>query len=376
MRYLSFDIECCDRQHICEFGYVITDENFKIIDKQVFVINPEKKFNLTGRPHQDDLKLFFSDEEYYAGEKFPYYYERIKELLTTKEQIVVGHAVSNDAGFLRTACKRYQLESINFTFFDSQKVYSEYANDKGRISLENAGEVLHLEKPTFLHKSDEDALLTIQMMQKMCELLSVSLNELRELCPTANGSSRNFNIMYTGNSLPEMIESLSKNINSLSNNKKDACIRQFAKKVEARGEIIKSELTGCKLCFSPIFEKENVKDTLVLIQLLADHGCRYNLKVSENDYYVATQEELVLTEINEHTRYYSALHNADSGCKIISFADLFNMLSMTEEEIKNSPWPKIKFHKQNKRVYSSDKNTYTIGEQLKSKGVDLAKIFT
>ena len=32
MRYLSFDIECCDGRSICEFGYVITDESFNIID--------------------------------------------------------------------------------------------------------------------------------------------------------------------------------------------------------------------------------------------------------------------------------------------------------------------------------------------------------
>lgn len=30
MRYLAFDIECCDGKHICEFGYVITDEKYNI----------------------------------------------------------------------------------------------------------------------------------------------------------------------------------------------------------------------------------------------------------------------------------------------------------------------------------------------------------
>ena len=59
MRYLIFDIECCDGRHICEFGYVITNEKFEVLDKQVITINPEKKFNLTGRKNQDDLTLFF-----------------------------------------------------------------------------------------------------------------------------------------------------------------------------------------------------------------------------------------------------------------------------------------------------------------------------
>ena len=33
MKYLSFDIECCDGKHICEFGYVIVDEKFNTIDE-------------------------------------------------------------------------------------------------------------------------------------------------------------------------------------------------------------------------------------------------------------------------------------------------------------------------------------------------------
>ena len=59
MNYLIFDIECCDGKHICEFGYVITNEKFEVLDKQVLTINPEKPFNLTGRKNQDDLILFF-----------------------------------------------------------------------------------------------------------------------------------------------------------------------------------------------------------------------------------------------------------------------------------------------------------------------------
>lgn len=31
MDYLFFDIECCDGRNICEFGYVVADENLKPI---------------------------------------------------------------------------------------------------------------------------------------------------------------------------------------------------------------------------------------------------------------------------------------------------------------------------------------------------------
>ena len=97
----------------------------------------------------------------------------------------------------------------------------------------------------------------------MCKRLEMTLEELITLCPTACGKSYNFNIMYTGNSLREMLEALDKNINSLSNNKKQLCIRKFSEKVRPEGRIVHSRLTGTKICFSSQYEKNNVKDTLM-----------------------------------------------------------------------------------------------------------------
>ena len=97
MRYLFFDIECCDGKHICEFGYVITDENFNPLEKKDITINPKAKFNLTGRPNRPDIKLFYSEEFYYSSPEFPVFYDEIKRLLEYDEQIIMGHAISNDA---------------------------------------------------------------------------------------------------------------------------------------------------------------------------------------------------------------------------------------------------------------------------------------
>lgn len=373
MRYLSFDIECCDGQHICEFGYVLADEQFNVLKKDFFIINPEKPFKLTGRPQEDDLTLCFQEETYYAGFTFPHYYEKIKELLTFEDQIIIGHALSNDAGFLRNACREYKLDPINFSFFDTQKAYALYTNEKSRISLETAGEQFHLDKPSFLHKSDDDALLTLQMMKKLCELSSASLSEMKVLYPTANGCSHNFNIMYTGNSLPEMLEALAKNPDALSNKRKEMCLKQFAKNVKANAPIKNSKLSGSKLCFSSSFEKYNFKDTLVLIQMLANYNCHYNMKMSENEYYVATQEELDSTEINERTRYYSALHNKEKEHTVITFDELYEILSTSEAAVKESPWPQIEKKKPRIKEYSTGSASNTIGEQLKAKGIDLSK---
>lgn len=381
MRYLSFDIECCDGKHICEFGYVITNERFEVLEKQVITINPDKPFNLTGRKDQDDLTLFFSNDEYYNSPFFPAYYDKIKALIEAPDQIVIGHAIGNDAMFLRTACIRYKrlgLKPINFDFVDSQKIYREFANKKESISLEKAEAIFNLKKPQFLHKSDDDALLAIQLVSKICSVLEMSLPEVISLCPTACGKSHYFNIMYTGDSLPEMLVALDKNVNALSNKKKQKCIAQFVQQVQPNGEITKSKLTGTKLCLSTVYEKEHTKETIKLIQLLANHGCQYNTKVSENDFYVASTEDIENSESEEHTRYYAATHREDGhNVEVLTMDELFEILGVTEDELSAMEMPKVpkknKNNKPHKNYYSTGKVSTTIGDILRSQRSDLAK---
>ena len=49
MRYLCFDIECCDGQHICEFGYVITDENLAVQKKRNTFDKSQRKVPFDGK---------------------------------------------------------------------------------------------------------------------------------------------------------------------------------------------------------------------------------------------------------------------------------------------------------------------------------------
>lgn len=64
---------------------------------------------------------------------------------------------------------------------------------------------MSLEKPERLHKSDDDALLSLRLVQAMCQNLDINLMQLMDLCPAAFGSSRNHMIRYTGDSLKEML---------------------------------------------------------------------------------------------------------------------------------------------------------------------------
>lgn len=375
MKYLSFDIECCDGKHICEFGYVITDENFHIIKKECFTINPEKPFKLIGRENRDDCILFFSEEVYYNSPTFPTFYDKIENLISMPRTIIVGHAMKSDAIFLRDACKRYKLSPLNFEFIDSQVLYKEFSGIHKDISLENAETVLDLDKPQFHHKSDEDALLTIELVEKICKELNVNISELMALCPTACGTSHNFNIQYTGNDLQSMMNALEKNPNALSQGRKQKCIQKFAEIVVPQGNIVASSLNNKSMCFSREFEKSNTADVLKLIQVLANLGCKYNTKVSEDDYYVASNEELLDPTPKENTRYFAALKNADGrNVKIISFKEFLTIIDLTTDEIKQLKMPVVPKQKsKKKKVYSIGSNSYTIGDQLRAQGIDLTK---
>lgn len=379
MRYLFFDIECCDGEHICEFGYVITNEDFNIIEKKVFTINPDKPFNLTGRPHQRDLQLCFPEAVYYSSPIFTDFYQVIKDLIENPNQIVVGHSIGNDAKFIRKACRRYKLNPINFKFVDSQKIYSEFTADKRRVSLEKAEELLSLPKPEYLHKSDDDALLTMQLVEKMCFALEMTLQEVVELCPLSCGSSNNFNIAYNGDSIDEQIELLLKNPNALSMNKKKLCLEKFIESVQPIGELVQSKLNGKKLCLSYQYEKEYVVETLRIIQLLANHGCKYNIRVSENDYYVPTASELESEQVDVHTRYYAALKKDDGRrVEIMTFAELYSILEVTEGLLRSVELSKVtqqrKSMKKGMRNYITGKATNTLGDILKRNGVVLSDV--
>ena len=291
------------------------------------------------------------------------------------ETIIFGHAMRSDAIFLRDACKRYKLPSLNFDFIDSQMLYKEFLGIHKDISLENAETVLDLDKPQFHHKSDDDALLTIELVEKICKELNVNVSELMMLCPMACGASHNFNIQYTGDDLQSMMNALGKNSNALSQGRKQKCIQKFAETVVSEGNIIESCLNNKKLCFSRVFEKSNTADTLKLIQVLANHGCKYNVKVSENDYYVADDEELLDPIPKENTRYFAALKNDDGrNIKVISFEDFFAIIDLTTDEIKQLKMPVVPKRKtKKKKVYSTGSNSYTIGDQLRAQGIDLTK---
>lgn len=377
MRYLVFDIECCDGKHICEFGYVIADENFNVLEKDVLLINPEKPFNLKNRPGQKDLDLYFPDEEYYAAPLFPERYERIKELIEYGDQMIIGHAISNDISFLKTACKRYDLNRFaDFYFLDSQRVYSEYANRKNGLSLENAETELHIDKPVYLHKSDDDALLTLELIKSVCRQLEVSVSELMELCPTACGKSEHLWAVYKCSSFSYMLQQLDKHPECISKKKRERLLGKIIEGVAPIQNPRRSPLNNRTVCFSPVIEKNSTREAVVLIQLMAEVGCSYSRNAKECDYYVTVEEELMLTEEDIHTRYHHAVYGDNKDkITVVIMEELLEMLGLSDDALRKTAIKtseRSNSGSKNKRWNTERRNTTKLGDILKAQGLVLS----
>lgn len=191
MKYLFFDIECSNnydgKGKICEFGYVITDQNFTILEKNTFVMSPgndkscrfDKKLPLIDK----DFSWAYDFDYYYKQEEFPFFYEKIKLLLNSEKYMIFGYAVNNDIRYLNSTTERYQLDILDFKAYEVGKITNLYFSEKEnkisglqKIFIEICGteELENLKH----HYSEDDAYMTMRIVQKICFLLNLSLEEI------------------------------------------------------------------------------------------------------------------------------------------------------------------------------------------------------
>lgn len=188
MKYLFFDIEAANsyarESKICSFGYVLTDSNFNILEKDDIFINPKGKFKLTGRPNQKDFYLKYPEEFFRTQPTFNKQYYKIKALLSTPNCFIIGYSVLNDIKMLRNETNFWKLELINFKCYDAQNMFSEFSNIHQKVSLDLVNDLLetkHSQEKE--HDSLSDALLTMEITKTMCSELNICLEELINLCP-------------------------------------------------------------------------------------------------------------------------------------------------------------------------------------------------
>ena len=260
MQYLFFDIECSDGYHICSLGYVLVDKNFNLIKKEDIVINPESRFILS--PHKDKpkIELAYTKEYFYRQKNFSEKYEKIKRLLTKKNQIIFGHSILSDFHFLLYACKRYSLSSFDLVGYDTQKMYKEAMKKEHVESLEKIINEIGVKQKIKYHKSSEDAYATFLVAKALCEKLNLSLKELAEKFDKCKYD----------------------NTNLIAKPMKE----RFADKIERLKKEIVCEKNGKKISFSEDFRSFTEEKQFELLEQLFKNGFDYSSKIYESDIYV------------------------------------------------------------------------------------------
>ena len=190
MKYLFFDIECSNCfdgvGKMCEFGFVVTDENFKILLKDVYAMSPgrgyDNAFHLKGRKHQKDLELAWDYDYYYQQPEFPHFYNQIKRLMSNDDVICFGFDSNNDISFVYNSCKRYNLEPFDFVCYDVQKIASYYTETppthlkETYLKLVGNSKIAQFQE----HLSRDDAHMTMSILEAVCVLENTSSKQLLE----------------------------------------------------------------------------------------------------------------------------------------------------------------------------------------------------
>ena len=179
MNYLFFDVECakCDKQgvgYICEFGYVLSDENFNILEENHFIINPNHAFDWYAIKNI----LHYSKDKYMSAPLFPEFYDTIKSVLSREEQYIIGHTTEADCKYIRSECQRYDLPLINCRYYDIRAPFKILQNEEQFSKLEKMAIKLQLKSEKRFHDALFDSHMTMKVCQCLCSIHGLSMREL------------------------------------------------------------------------------------------------------------------------------------------------------------------------------------------------------
>ena len=239
--YLFFDIECANCfdgiGKMCSFGYVLTDENFNVIDTDDVVMNPECEFDWYLFSKKNQCPLAYSKDYFRRQKNFESYYKGIKKLLEESERKVIGFSSMNDVGFVVSA-KMKLKEWCEF-----------YKIDLSQITA---------------HKSQDDAMMTMLLAKAFCEEKGISLPELLE---HGKGSKISTEKYIEQREKSRRNKELKEKLQSLYGKKCRACLS--------------SRLSGKKIAFGYKIS-EDFENALKIANLVYKHGGMIFRHLNEN----------------------------------------------------------------------------------------------
>ena len=288
MKYLFFDIECSNSFNgigkMCEFGYVITDENFKIISSYDIPMSPgrgrDDRFHLRDRMKREDVQLAYDEEYYFEQEELPKFYSRIKKLMEDKDTICFAFSMNNDIRYLFDSCNKYHLPGLNYTCYDIQQLAANYLGISGQPNLKKCVDQIvgpHATIGLIEHLSRDDAKMEMMIMEAICELNQIDSKTLLEQSEFAKINSMDFiNEVLAARSKRASERELSKYIEN-------------AKKIDL--DLVENEeYKGKRYGISSRIRK-NFYDYKTIVDLIHQSGGIYVTEFEHMDVLIANDEE-------------------------------------------------------------------------------------
>lgn len=204
MKYLFFDIECSNnfngRPKMCEFGYVLTDDQFKVLRKDDIPMSPghychDNKFDMSIHKRDPEFEWAYDPDYYFSCPEFPFFYETIKNLLKMEDAILFGFAVSNDIWFIDCAIKRYKLKPFDYVVYDIQNMAQFFAQRKKALNLEATfKEFCPIEEFIRLqpHLSRDDAYMSMRILEELTKKNHLTPSEIIGLSKDFRFSSEEY----------------------------------------------------------------------------------------------------------------------------------------------------------------------------------------
>jgi len=183
MNYLFFDVESIDIHHktICSFGYVLTDNNFNILEKDDILINPNiTKDNIDSWSLNKIVK--YPLDKFLKSPTFIEVFPKIERLLKNPENLLFGFSIDNEKIYLNSEFSRYNLPNLkeqNINIFDIQTLHKLIRNNKNVSSLKKCIEEFNINPLNFKsHNSCDDSEMSMIVAKNLCLEFNKTLEDL------------------------------------------------------------------------------------------------------------------------------------------------------------------------------------------------------
>ena len=173
MKYLSVDLEACNmfvKGSVFSVGMVLADENFNIIFKRNYWINPLCRFAMKFRK-PIDFKVsmnYLTDKPTFAEIR-----DELATYLEDKDTIVMAHSANNDMFMFNEACKRARVKPFTFRFICTQMIYSAVYDVENGIGLDKVSVQLGRTTEFTHHQADDDSEMALYLLKHCLEKLNL-----------------------------------------------------------------------------------------------------------------------------------------------------------------------------------------------------------